>query len=93
MVKETLMTFLKSRNAPFTLTSLSSSDEVMGAVWESVKQGEGVEEGKSENEKKEMVKRELSTLLKSLPSLGLVVPVNSTPLKLEVEYEVMQLCT
>ena len=92
VVKEALMTFLKSQNAPFTLPSLSSSEEVMGAVWESVKQGEGVEEEKSESERKEMVKRELNTLLKRLPTLGLVLPVNSTPLKLEVEYEVCNCC-
>ena len=93
VVKEALMTFLKSQNTPFTLSSLSSSDEVMGAVWEGVRWREGAEEeGKSESEDKEMVARELSALVKTLPSLGLVVPVNSTPLKLEVEYEVMQWC-
>ena len=96
VVKEALTTFLKSQNRPFTLSSLSISDEVMGAVWEGVRRREGAEEGeeegKSESEDKEMVARELSTLVKTLPSLGLVVPVNSTPLKLEVEYEVMQWC-
>ena len=88
-MRDALIDFLKSGNAPFTLSSLSSSDEVMSAVWECVKSGENREEVEERSEgEKETAARELSALVESLPRLGLVVPVNVTSLKQEVEYEV-----
>lgn len=87
VVKDALIDFLKSANAPFTLSFLSSSDEVFGAVWESVKTEERDEERSSSE--KELVIRELDTLIKSLPRLGLVVAVNSHSDK--VQYEASKL--
>lgn len=87
VVKEALINFLKSAKAPFTLSSLSSSEEVFGAVWECVKAEERDEErGGSE---KELVIRELNTLVRSLPSLGLIVAVESHSNK--VQYEASKL--
>lgn len=83
VVKDALIDFLKSANAPFTLSSLSSSDEVFGAVWESVK-AEERDEGMSSSEK-ELVIKELNALVKSLPRLGLVVEIDSHSNKVQYE--------
>lgn len=83
MVTDSLMDFLKSAKAPFTLSSLISSEEVLGAVWECVKAEEG--DGERISCKRELVTKELNTLVKSLPKLGLIVAVDSCS---KVQYEV-----
>ena len=88
------MTFLRGKDEPFTLSSVSSSEEVTSAVWEAVRseEGAGGEEGKSEG--KLMVEREIRAVTKSLPKTGLVIPVtSSTATSLaELEYEVTADC-
>ena len=94
VVEGVVMEFLKTREGPFTLSSLTSSKELREAVWEGVQQeGEGVGEGEGGKEGKgkvteEEVSKELSMVVKRMPQLGLVIPTNPTTLKLEVEYEV-----
>ena len=68
LVEEALLSHLRSsRSSPFTLSSLTGSEEVMGAVWECVR-GEVGEGGREE------VEGELRAAVKSLPEKGLVIP-------------------
>ena len=71
LVEEVLLGHLSSRNSIFTLSTLTGSDEVMGAVWEGVRSETG-EGGRGE------VERELRAVVKSLPGRGLVVPATDS---------------
>ena len=81
-VKEALLAYLSSRGTPFTLHSLGHSEEVMGAVCEGVR-------GEIGEERRPEVERELRALVKKLPDMGLVVPVQDPSSSM---YEVSCVC-
>ena len=87
LVEEALLGHLRSRSSPFTLSSLTGSGEVMGAVWEGVRSATGDERGRGE------VERELRAVARSLPDRGLAVPAaDSATATFEVRVAHLSLC-
>lgn len=74
---------MRSRNTRFTLFSLSTNDEIFDEVYEKVS-------AEREKEDRGVIIKEVRSLVKRLPELGLVVPVDSTPLSRHYEVSCTQ---